>query len=157
MLARVSLYRGQVELARKHTDRFAADHCMWFERMRSMLRPYIPDFKGVRALDVGCGLLQWQTIMLHSLGADVTGIDMEYVRADRLPDKYLHIWRTNGLERAVKTLFWDFTYQDQYRRALAACATFPLDLHGLKFRQHTAERLPFDDEQFDLVVSHEVF
>jgi SAM-dependent methyltransferase len=130
---------------------------MWFERMQSMLRPFVADFKGIRALDVGCGLLQWQTIMLHSLGVDVTGLDMEYVRADRLPDKYLHIWRRNGLERAVKTLFWDFTYRNQYRHALAACAPFPLNLHGLKFRQHTAERLPFDDNQFDLVASHEVF
>src|SRR5215475_3304272 len=110
MLGKLNLYRGQLELARQHTDRFAIDHCMWFERMRSILRPYIPSFQEIRALDLGCGLLQWQTIMLHSLGAAVTGVDMEYVRADRLPDKYFHILQTNGPERAVKTLFWDYTY-----------------------------------------------
>lgn len=157
MLGKLNLYRGQVELAKRHTDRFALDHCMWFERMRSILRPYIPDFKGVRALDLGCGLLQWQTIMLHSLGSRVTGVDMEYVRADRLPTKYLHILRTNGLERMVKTLFWDYTYRDRYRHALAECSTFPLRFDSLDFRQHTAEHLPFADNEFDLVASHEVF
>jgi SAM-dependent methyltransferase len=157
MLGKLNLYRGQLELARQHTDRFAIDHCMWFERMRSILRPYIPNFQAIRALDLGCGLLQWQTIMLHSLGATATGVDMEYVRADRLPDKYIHILRTNGLERAAKTLFWDYTYRDRYRRALATCSTFPLNLRGLDFRQHTAEHLPFEDNTFDLVASHEVF
>lgn len=157
MVERLKLYRGQIELASRHTSRFALDHCMWFERLQRILKPYITNFGGIRALDLGCGLLQWQTIMLHSLGANVTGVDMEYVRADRLPDKYLHIWRTNGLERAVKTLFWDYVYRNRYRNALAACSAFPLLLKGLHFRQHTAEALPFADNEFDLVVSHEVF
>lgn len=125
--------------------------------MQETLKPFISSFEGIRALDVGCGLLQWQTIMLHSLGAQVTGVDMEYVRSDRRPDKYLRIWQTNGLERAVKTAFWDFTYRGRYLKALAACSPFPLKTRQLDLRQHTAERLPFDDNIFDLVVSHEVF
>lgn len=157
MLKRIQLYLGQVTLAGNYTERFASDHCMWFERMRMVLRPYLPDFEGLRALDVGCGLLQWQTIMLHSLGANVTGVDIEYIRPDRKPDKYLKLWQVNGLERAVKTAFWDYVYRGRYLRALAACSLFPLQTHGLELRQHTAERLPFDDNQFDLVVSHEVF
>lgn len=157
MLGRLKLYHDQVVLAQKHTDRFALDHCMWFKTMQSYLKPYIPDFEGIRALDLGCGLLQWQTILLHSLGANVTGVDMEYVRADRLLDKYFHILRTNGLERAVKTLFWDYTYRNRYRSVLAACSPFALNLLGLDFRQHTAEHLPFPDNEFDLIVSHEVF
>ena len=130
---------------------------MWFARMQENLQPFISDFAGVRALDVGCGLLQWQTIMLHSLGARVTGVDTEYVRADRRPDKYLRIWQINGFERAVKTVFWDFTYRGRYLKSLAACSPFVLKTRRLDLRQHTAERLPFVDETFDLVVSHEVF
>lgn len=157
MVQRIRLYMGQVRLARQKTERFAADHCLWFARMRQTLAPYLADLQGVRALDVGCGLLQWQTLMLHSLGADVTGVDLEYVRADRRPDKYLRIWRANGLERAIKTAFWDYIYGPRYYRALQDCAPFPLNRRGLHFRRHTAERLPFDDDVFDLVVSHEVF
>lgn len=157
MLARLGLYLGQVRLARRSTERFARDHCMWFQRLQRTLEPYISDWNSIRALDLGCGLLQWQTVMLHSLGARVSGVDMEYVRADRSPDKYLHIWRCNGFERAVKTAFWDYCFRGRYRRALAACAPFPLDAKGLDLRQHTAERLPFDEGTFDLVVSHEVF
>lgn len=157
MINRLRLYYGQLALARRYTERFAAEHCAWFARMEATLRPYISDFAGIRALDVGCGLLQWQTILLHSRGADVTGVDMEYVRGDRRLDKYVHIARTNGFERALKTAFWDYTYRSQYRRALQAHAGFALTMDGLTLQQHTAERLPFDDDTFDLAASHEVF
>jgi SAM-dependent methyltransferase len=154
---RLRLYLGQLALAQRHTVRFAQEHQAWFARMQRTLQPWLPDLAGLRVLDVGCGLLQWQTILLHSLGAHTSGVDMEYVRGDRRPDKYLHIWRSNGLERAVKTLFWDLVYRGRYRAALAASAAFPLRFDGLDLRQHTAERLPFADASFDLVASHEVF
>jgi SAM-dependent methyltransferase len=157
LLKRLKLYFAQVALARERTERFAQDHCMWFARMQETLKPFVSNFSGIRALDLGCGLLQWQTIMLHSLGAQVTGVDMEFVRADRKPDKYLRIWQTNGLERAVKTAFWDFSYRGRYLRALAACSPFALKTQSLDLRQHTVDRLPFDDNTFDLVASHEVF
>lgn len=125
--------------------------------MQATLSPYITDYSRIRALDLGCGLLQWQTILLHSLGADVTGVDQEYVRADRRPDKYWRILRANGLERAIKTAFWDFSYRNRYLRALAEAVPFEINTSQLDFRRHVADRLPFEDETFDLVVSHEVF
>ena len=157
MLSKLRLYGGQLALARRHTEQFAADHWHWFERMERLLQPYIHDLNGVRALDLGCGLLQWQTIMLHSRGADATGVDMEHIRADRWPDKYVRILMSNGIERAAKTLYWDFVYRGRYRRALCRNVPFPLNTRGLDLRQHRAERLPFDDNTFDLVASHEVF
>lgn len=157
MLSTLKLYLSQVVWANRHTERYAADHCLWYQRMRDTLAPYLPDVRGVRAVDVGCGLLQWQTIMLHSQGANVTGIDLEYVRSDRRPDKYWRIWRRNGLERAVKTVFWDYTFRSRYLSALKKQSPFPLVTQGLDLRQHTADRLPFDDGTVDLVVSHEVF
>lgn len=157
MLGRLKLYGTQVAWARRYTERYASDHCMWYERMRKTLAPHLPDVSGVRAVDIGCGLLQWQTIMLHSQGAEVTGIDLEYVRSDRLPDKYWRIWRINGLERALKTAFWDYTFRRRYLRALQRLSPFPLETRGLDLRQHTADRLPFDDGTVDLAVSHEVF
>lgn len=157
MVDRLRLYADQLKLAGRYTERFAQDHCMWFARMQRILVPYLHDFHGVRALDVGCGLLQWQTIMLHSLRAKVTGLDTEFIREDRRPDKYWRIWQTNGLERAIKTAFWDYTYRERYLNALQACSPFSLKRKGMDLRQHTAEQLPFADGEFDLVVSHEVF
>lgn len=154
---RIRLYLTQLGWAGKYTQRYAADHCMWFDRMCATLKPWIADFRAVRALDLGCGLLQWQTIMLHSLGAEVTGVDMEYVRSDRLPDKYWKLLRTNGLERAAKTAYWDYIFRDRYLQALQNCSPFALQTSHLDLRQHTAERLPFSDNEFDLVASHEVF
>lgn len=154
---RIRLYLTQLSWAGKYTERYAMDHCMWFDRMRTTLRPWTPNFNGIRALDVGCGLLQWQTIMLHSIGATVTGVDTEYVRSDRRLDKYLNLFRTNGLERAVKTAYWDYVFRSRYLKALQNCSPFPLRTTHLDLRQHTAERLPFNDDEFDLVASHEVF
>lgn len=156
-LERIRLYITQLGWAGKYTERYAADHCMWFDRMQTTLKPWLPDLKGIRALDVGCGLLQWQTIMLHSVGAKVTGVDMEYVRSDRMPDKYWNILRTNGAERAAKTAYWDYIFRGRYLKALQNGSPFTLDARKLDLRQHTAERLPFGDNEFDLVASHEVF
>ncbi len=157
MLSNLKLYLSQVVWANRYTERYAADHCMWYQRMRDTIAPYLADVQGVRAIDVGCGLLQWQTIMLHSQGADVTGIDLEYVRSDRWPDKYWILWRKNGLARAVKTAFWDYAFRGRYLRALEKRSPFSLVTQGLDLRQHTADRLPLDDGTIDLVVSHEVF
>src|SRR5215510_6407441 len=120
-IERIRLYITQLGWAGKYTERYAADHCMWFDRMRTTLKPWLPDFKDKRALDIGCGLLQWQTIMLHSLGAKATGVDMEYVRSDRMPDKYWHLLRTNGAERAAKTAYWDYVFRGRYLKALQGC------------------------------------
>lgn len=154
---RIRLYATQLAWANRYTEQYALDHCNWFARMETILEPHMPAFEGKRALDVGCGMLQWQTIMLHSKGAEVTGIDMEYTRADRRPDKYWNILRTNGMERALKTAYWDYFYRWRYLKALQACAPFTLNPKKLDLRQHLAERIPFDDNMFDLVVSHEVF
>lgn len=156
-LQQLRLYVTQLGWANRYTERYAADHCYWFRRMTDTLQPYLPTYDGVRALDVGCGMLQWQTIMLHSCGAEVTGLDMEYVRADRRLDKYWHVLRKNGAERALKTAYWDYVYRPRYLKALQACAPFTLNTRGLDLRQHVAERLPFEDNSFDLVASHEVF
>lgn len=156
-IERVRLYLTQLRWAGKNTERYAHDHCIWFDRLQTTLRPYFPDFKGLRVLDVGCGLLQWQTIFFHSIGTQVTGVDLEYVRSDRRPDKYVHLLRTNGAERAAKTAYWDYVFRGRYQRALQACSPFSLIAQKLDLRQHTAERLPFEDNTFDIVASHEVF
>ena len=157
MLSRLKLYASQIHWARRYTERYAADHWMWYQRMRTTLKPYLPEVRGIRAMDIGCGLLQWQTILLHSEGARVTGVDTEYVRGDRRPDKYWKIWRTNGIERAIKTAVWDYTFRNRYQQALRRLSSFPLKRKQLDLRQHTAERLPFAADTFDLLVSHEVF
>lgn len=154
--SRLRLYLGQMQLARRRSDRFAADHCMWMERMLSELRPHMPSVRGLRVLDLGCGLLQWQSILLSTLGARVTGVDTEFVRADRRLDKYLRVWRCNGLERAVKTMTWDYLFRTRYLAALERQFGHPLDTRSHRLLRFDGHRLPLPDGSFDLTVSHEV-
>jgi SAM-dependent methyltransferase len=118
---------------------------------------YLGDIKDKRVLDVGCGKSFWFSLLLHSAGAKVTGIDTEVVVASTGPKKYLEILKTNGVERALRTLVWDVVYARPYYRELAALTDFPLQMEGLDLRSMNSNVLEFPDNTFDFVVSHEVF
>ncbi len=101
---RVSLYGSMVRYARAHNGDFARENFAFFEQMRRDLAPWFPRLDGLRVLDLGCGKSMWLTLLLHSCGARVTGIDTEAVASGRSVRKYLTVWRRNGLERALRTL-----------------------------------------------------
>jgi len=63
----------------------------------------------------------------------------------------------NGLERASKTLYWDLFYSRSYYQALQDQASFPLQYEGLDIKILDSSHYDFPDNEFDVVVSHEVF
>jgi SAM-dependent methyltransferase len=152
MFSRLLLYLDQVRYADSNNRRFARENQDFFQRLSDHVQ-----VKGKRVLDVGCGKSFWLTLLLHSYGADVSGMDTEYVRPGMGLSKYLDIWRFNGLERVAKTLYWDIVYRRDYYRALDAVSSFPLNYEGLDLRLLVSPIYPYQDDEFDLVVSHEVF
>lgn len=150
---RIGLYLSMVKYGNAHNRDFAAEHYSFFERMLS----YLGEIKDRRILDVGCGKSFWLSLLLHSAGAKATGIDTEVVTAGAGATKYLEILRTNGIERALRTLVWDIVYARPYYRELAAISRYPLKMHGLDLRSMSSSTLDFADNTFDIVVSHEVF
>ncbi len=87
----------------------------------------------------------------------MTGIDAEVTDPQVHLRKYLHIARRNGIERALRTWFWDYRYARPYYLALARNVPFALRFDGIDLRAMDATALDFPDNTFDLVVSHEVF
>lgn len=154
-MGRLRLYGSMVAYARKHNLDFAREHYAFFERMRQDLQPLIGNLAGQRVLDVGCGKSYWLTLLLHSCGADVTGIDTEFVDQGLL--KYWRIFRRNGLDRALRTIAWEQIYAPPYYRALALAAPFPLIFGAVDVRCESVTDLTMPDESLDLAVSHEVF
>jgi SAM-dependent methyltransferase len=156
-MRRLRLYLSLVRYSNAHNRDFAREHYSFFAAMLEALRQRGKDPRGLRVLDVGCGKSYWLTLLLHSYGAHVTGVDTEYVQAGFRPRKYLAILRRNGFERALKTLIWDLVYARPYYRELARQCPFPLRFDGVDTRVAPDGRLAFSESGFDLAVSHEVF
>jgi SAM-dependent methyltransferase len=150
---RLGLYLSMVRYGNAHNRDFAIEHHGFFVRMLC----YLGDIKGKRVLDVGCGKSFWLSLLLHSAGAEVTGIDTEVVVTSTGIKKYWEIFRTNGVERTLRTLVWDVVYARPYYRELAQLADFPLKMDDLDLRSMNSNVLDFPDNTFDIIVSHEVF
>lgn len=156
-MARLKLYLSMIRYANAHNKDFAREHYEFFCRMQTDMKSYFPDLRPLRVLDVGCGQRMWLTLLLHSSGARVTGIDAEPAQPRPSLRKYWGILRTNGLERTVRTVAWDLLYARPYYAALAALCPFPLRFDGVDTRPSSITQLDFEDDTFDFVVSHEVF
>jgi len=158
LLGRLRLYISMVRYGNAHNRDFAREHYAFFADMRDRLQEHgVDDLHGLRILDVGCGKAFWLTLLLHSCGAHVTGIDTELARFGLSLSKYASMMRHNGLERALRTLAWDVIYARPYYRELAAVCPFTLRFDGIDVQQMDVTKLDFPDGYFDLVVSHEVF
>jgi len=153
----VQLYASLVRYSSAHNCDFAREHYAFFSALQARLQSYAGDLRGRRIVDVGCGKSAWLTLLLHSYGAQVTGIDTEFVSPRRTPRKYWNLARSNGPERALRTLAWDLVYARPYYRALAALCPFTLRFDDLDTRQMSATALDLPTASFDVVVSHEAF
>lgn len=154
---RLALYGSMLRYGHAHTRDFAGEHWAFFREMQARLAPRLGELAGKRILDLGCGKTAWLTLLLHSAGAEVTGVDTEWVELRPSAGKYWRIARANGLERALRTLAWDGLYAPIYYRALARECGFPLRFDGIDARRVGAAELDLEPGSFDLVVSHEVF
>lgn len=154
---RVRLYGSMLRYAKAHNEDFARENFEFFVRMRQDLATWSSDMGDLRVLDLGCGKSMWLTLLLHSCGARVTGIDTEIVRRGHSVAKYLNLFKENGFERALRTLAWDVLYARPYYQALAKLAPFPLNFQGLDVRAVEMSEVDLPDDSLDLIVSHEVF
>jgi SAM-dependent methyltransferase len=156
-LRKLKLYGTMVLYANAHNREFANENYEFYERMRREISPWISGLEGLRILDLGCGKSFWLTLLLHSCGAQVTGIDTEVVEQGHSAYKYLNIIKKNGFERALRTLVWDMFYARPYYQALAEVAPFPLSFQGLDARSVEISDIDIPAGSLDLIVSHEVF
>ncbi|MDA8019981.1 MAG: methyltransferase domain-containing protein [Thermoanaerobaculia bacterium] len=158
LLRRLRLYGSMVRYGFAHNQDFAREHWAFFQTMRERLGEHgIADLERLRAVDVGCGKMMWLTLLMHSVGTRVTGIDTEWVEPNPTFGKYWGIMRSNGVERAARTLAWDLLYASPYYRALDGITPFELHFRDADARAMSADDLDFETDSIDLAVSHEVF
>jgi len=121
------------------------------------LRPYVDDLSGKRILDIGCGRRFPWTLLLTSIGANVTGIDLEVVSTAFSVQKYASMAASVGTVRAVKKMAREWLERIFYWRSLQAVCGFPLRYDRLDIRVMDATCLDFEDGTFDLIVSNAAF
>ncbi len=73
-----------------------------------------------KVLEIGFGARPNRLIWFAGQGVDVTGIDLDRPILTGSPSDFLHVYRTNGAVRALKTLGRWFTNERSLRRALLA-------------------------------------
>lgn len=112
--------------------------------------------EGARILEVGCGHRYAVTLLFHSLGADVTGIDTDVVSPRLTPAVMLKVIKQNGLERLVKTIGRRLLFDRGYYRVISREAGVPLKF-DMDLRCMSACELEFPDCSFDYVCSNAVF
>lgn len=119
------------------------------------------DVRALNLLEIGSGQRFAATLLFHSLGACITGIDADYVDPHFTLAGYARIWQRNGPERCAKTLIRHILFDPQYYAGLERCFQrdfgCPLRWDGLDLRLMNACALEFPDNRFDFAFSRAVF
>jgi len=130
-----------------------------FQTMIDSIRLHTGDIKGRKILDIGSGRFYPFSLLLNSLGNNVTVIDIDYIGAnDPCLMRFWRIMRHNGLQKLAEELLYKVLLRDQvYHKALSEVSSLPLTAKGIVFKQEDASSMSFTNETFDLVISVAVF
>jgi len=127
----------------------------WFESFIKTIEFYIGDVKGKSILDIGCGRRYPLTLLLHNVGANVTGIDVDVIQCSSLVQYLVTCFRELDATATLKKSMLKCLnplYFGELTKAAGFIPTAKLDI-----RLMDAAAMEFEDETFDLVVSHAVF
>jgi SAM-dependent methyltransferase len=145
-------------IRRRSMVRAAARHdAENYRALTRTLRSLGIDPRTSAVLDIGCGANAPMTVLLHSSGASVTGID-EYIGhrwgLGFEPKRYLCYWREAGPFKTLRKAIGEFAYDRHYYLTLARSAGFSLTEAGIDLRRMSAEALRFEDDSFDVIHSN---
>ena len=150
---RLGLYFSMFQYGMVHNHDFAEEHFIFFKDMVK----YVGDIDSKNVLDIGCGKSFWLTLLLHNSGANVTGIDTEIVEPGFSFEKYIGLLKKNGIERALRTLFWEQFFARSYYKKLESLFGHKLSFDCLNLQTANSSKINLPDNSIDIVVSHEVF
>lgn len=145
---------------RKHTRQCAIhDYDNVFKKiMRDLSNFGINDFHGQRILDLGCGQRYPSTMLFSLVGADVYGLDINYISQEPYIVQFFKSTTHDGLKRAVKTLARHILFDKSYYDQLNKLAGRPLSDAKLKLIMANPRKAkyPVEDNFFDIVICNAV-
>lgn len=159
------IFRELRELIAYHSiygRRFAEHDCrnVFGKALRELTRFGFGGPAGKRVLDLGCGQRFPFALQCAACGADVTALDIDYVRPDSLLGAFYRTARCNGLKRALKSALRKVFFDAAHYTALEQAAGKPLRRFQSQIKFVTADparaKYPLPSGSFDLIVANAV-
>jgi len=124
------------------------------KQLSEIIRTYLRvETEEARILEVGCGQTAIQTALFKADGADVTGIDIEIPTYKMNLKTFILVTRTNGVERAIKSLLRHILFDRKFFSDLSLKYGKVIPFEQIDIRKMDAASLSFPDNFFDLVYS----
>lgn len=149
----VSGYSARVSMIKAWAEHDADTYQEFIETAR---KHGIDPFKA-RVLDVGCGLNAPMSVLLHSAGATVTGIDAYVGHRWGLgvnPMRYKKYVGEVGVARTLRKIAGEFVFDRHYYSTLGRKAGLKLTERNLDLRQMDVHSASIPDGSVDLVHSN---
>jgi ubiquinone/menaquinone biosynthesis C-methylase UbiE len=128
------------------------------KQLCEIIKTYVMvEVKEAKILDLGCGQTATQTVLFKADRADVIGIDMEVPTYKMNLKTFILVIRTNGVERAIKSLLRHLLFDKRFFSKLSLQYRKTLPFNQLDTRLMNATNLSFPDNYFDFVYSSWVF
>ncbi len=156
--SRLHTYLSLIKYFRKNREFALHDYHNVFSETKNVLEEYITKkIQNTRILEIGCGQRFATTLLFHLLGAQITGIDADFVDPSFSVKGFLAVLKTNGIERFAKTSFRHILFDRVYYDTLEKEFGYPLKMDNVDVRVMNACSLEFSDSHFDYVISNAVF
>lgn len=149
----LSLFRAHRKGASLEARQAVTDHL----RLIRFFERYVPIPAGkADILEIGCGQRAVQTLLFHTDGAEVTGIDLQIPTYRMNLPVFLRILRRSGFERALKSFTRHLFFDRHYFSEVSKTYGKPVRFDGADIRVMDATRMPFDSGSFDFIFSRSV-
>jgi len=124
------------------------------KQLSEIIKKYVKvEIKEAKILDVGCGQTATQAVLLKADGANVIGIDMEVPTYKMNLRTFIKVIRTNGVERAIKSLLRHLLFDKLFFSKLSLQYGKTISFDQLDTRLMNAVSLSFPDDYFDFIYS----
>ena len=156
----MSVLREAVELVRykRYWGRFVGSAALeQFAFYRDIMTQYAGTSSERPAiLEIGVGQLAYQTLLFHSAGYDIVGIDQERPTFN-LPVRAIPgIFRREGTHRAIKSIVRHALFDRKWLSEIQKAAPFRLR-YDPKIVMMDASKMEFPSDSFDFIFSNAVF
>jgi SAM-dependent methyltransferase len=115
---------------------------------------------GKELLDLGCGARFPFSLLAASEGANVSALDITYVKPHALPVFFWKTLRANGMKRAAKSVIRKVLFDNLYLKQLEASAGIDLSPFIPKINfilgNPTAAHYPLPSDKYDVITSNAV-
>jgi SAM-dependent methyltransferase len=152
-------YLKLFELYRTRNREFALHdyHTVFLGALQCMQAHLSKSVRDTTILEIGCGQRFGATLLFHSLGANITGIDYDVVNTSPSWSVIKALSRTNGFERAVRSVVRHLLFDREYYALLERELGQPLEFREVDVRRMDARALAFHNSSVEYIFSNAVF